>query len=68
MSRDDSGHTTYHWVSLDDQKSDIGITSFEALSLGWASDVMVVNFQIDPAQSTGAPIVVYARNLTIYRW
>jgi hypothetical protein len=68
MSRDDSGHTTYHWVSFDGQVSDINITSYEALSLGWAHDVMVVNFQMDPAQSTGAPVVVYARQLTIYRW
>lgn len=68
MSRDDDGHTTYHWVSLDGVTADINITSYEALSLGWAKDVMVVNFQIDPAQSTGPAIVVYARQLTIYRW
>jgi hypothetical protein len=68
MSRDDSGHTTYHWVSFDGQVSDINITSYQTLALGWAKDVMVVNFQIDPAQASGAPIVVYARQLTIYRW
>jgi len=67
-SRDDLGSVTYHWVAFDGVVNEINTTTFEEQALKWAMGALVVNFQIDPAQSTGLPITVYARQLTIYRW
>lgn len=67
-SRDDSGNTTYHWVALDGVVSNLNITTYQALSLGWKEGVNVANFQLDPALATGDPVVVYSHDLTVYRW
>lgn len=67
-SRDDAGNVTYHWVAFDGVASNLDVTTFEEQSLKWAVGALVANFQIDPAQATGAPIAAYARQLTIYRW
>jgi hypothetical protein len=67
-SRDDSGNTTYHWVAFDGVVANINITTFQALALGWSKGDTVVNFQLDPSQASGAPVVVYSHDLTVYRW
>jgi hypothetical protein len=67
-SRDDSGNVTYHWVALDGVVSELNITTFQAESLNWGVGCTVVNFQLDPAKSSGDPVIVYAHDLTIYRW
>jgi hypothetical protein len=66
-SRDDVGNVTYQAVWLDGVKYPINATVNSAFSLGWASGVLVANFQVDGIGTSGSS-TLYVDNLTMYRW
>jgi hypothetical protein len=67
-TRDDSGNVTYNWVAFDGIVDKLNVTTFQEEALRWNIGDTIVNFQMDPAKASGDPVVVYAHNLTIYRW
>jgi hypothetical protein len=66
-SRDNAGNVTYHSVWLDGVQGDINQTVPSAFTLGWASGVLVTNFQVDGIGATGSS-TLYLDDLAIYRW
>ena len=66
--RDNNGDVTYNWVALNGVMSTIATTTFEEQALNWRIGDVVVNFQLDPARASGAPMIAYVHDLTIYRW
>jgi hypothetical protein len=67
-SRDDSGNVTYNWVALNGVVGELNVTTYQQEALNWGIGDTMVNFQLDPAKATGNPVIVYAHDLTIYRW
>jgi hypothetical protein len=66
-TRDDSGNATYHSVWLDGVETAINATVPAEFSLGWATGDLIANFQVDGNSGSGSSIL-YADNLTLYRW
>jgi Bacterial Ig-like domain (group 2) len=68
-SRDISGKVTYEWVSLDGKTSNfVDASGPSAENLGWSIGDLVLNFQLDGADTSSESITAYVKNLTIYRW
>jgi hypothetical protein len=68
-SRDISGNVTYEWVSLDGTTSNfVDASGPSAENLGWKVGDLVLNFQVDGANTTSESITAYVENLTVYRW
>lgn len=66
-SRDDAGNVTYHSVWLDGTEYPINQTVMSDFSLGWASGVLIANFQVDGTSGSGSS-TLYLDNFTMYRW
>ena len=65
--RDSTGIATYDWVNLDGSLSSFRDASGpSALTLGWPSGHLLLNFQLDGAGS--GSIAADIDKLTIYRW
>jgi len=67
VSRDDSGHVTYHSVWFDGVEQPINKTVMSEFSLGWALGALVANFQVDGMGTSGAA-TFYVDNLKMSRW
>ena len=67
VSRDDSGHVTYHSVWFDGVEQPINKTVMSEFSLGWALGALVANFQVDGMGASGAA-TFYVDNLKMSRW
>jgi hypothetical protein len=59
---------TYNWVALNGVVGELNVTTYQQEALNWGIGDTMVNFQLDPAKATGNPVIVYAHDLTIYRW
>jgi hypothetical protein len=67
--RDSNGNATYDWVSVDGVYSDFqNATVNSALSLGWAIGDLLINFQIDGANTGSGSNTIYTDKLIVYRW
>jgi hypothetical protein len=66
-SRDSVGNVTYNSVWLDGVEAPINKTVPSAFSLGWASGILMTNFQVDGVGAGGSS-TLYLDNLTISRW
>lgn len=66
-SRNDTGWITYKSVMLDGATSQINTTVLGAYNLGWAP-ILLVNVQLDGANSGSGSTNVILDDLTIYRW
>ncbi|HTF66241.1 MAG TPA: hypothetical protein VK638_26505, partial [Edaphobacter sp.] len=67
--RDSNGIATYDWVNFDEQYSDFqNATGNSASSLGWAKGDLLINFQIDGANSGSGSNTLYTDQLIVYRW
>jgi hypothetical protein len=66
--RDDSGNVTYDWVNIDGVSTNFQNASGpSAEPLGWAGGDLLLNFQLDGANSSGT-VTAYIDQMTIYRW
>jgi hypothetical protein len=67
--RDGNGIATYDWVGVDGVYTDFqNATVDSALSLGWAKGDLLINFQIDGANSGSGSNTLYTDKLIVYRW
>jgi hypothetical protein len=66
-SRDGVGNVTYESVWLDSVEQPINETVLSAFTLGWQPGDLMTNFQVDGVGASGAS-VLYADNMTLYRW
>jgi hypothetical protein len=67
--RDSNGIATYDWVGMDGVYTDFqNATVDSALSLGWAKGDLLINFQIDGANSGSGSNTLYTDKLIVYRW
>jgi hypothetical protein len=67
--RDSNGIATYDWVNFDEQYTDFkNATGNSASSLGWALGDLLINFQIDGANSGSGSNTLYTDKLIVYRW
>jgi hypothetical protein len=67
--RDGSGNVTYDWVNVDGAHKVLsGAYGNSARSLGWAKGDLLVNFQLDGANSGSGSITAYIHKMTIFRW
>jgi hypothetical protein len=65
--RDSNGIVTYDWVNLNGKQSNFnGASGNSAAALGWATGILLVNFQIDGSGSDS--ITIYADSFKVYRW
>lgn len=63
------GVVTYDWVNVDGKHSVFsGATGTSALQLGWAHGDLLINFQVDGANSGSGSITSYIHKMTIFRW
>jgi len=67
VSRDDSGHVTYHSVWFDGVEQQINKTVMSEFSLGWALGALVANFQVNGLGTSGSA-TIYVDNLKMSRW
>jgi hypothetical protein len=66
--RDDSGNVTYDWVNLDGVTTNfLNASGPSAEALGWGAGVLLLNFQIDGANTSGT-VTAYLDQLTVHRW
>jgi hypothetical protein len=66
--RNSSGDVTYDYVNVDGTHSVFkNATGFSAEKLGWAHGDLLINFQLDGANSSGS-ITAYIHKMTIFRW
>jgi hypothetical protein len=66
--RNSSGDVTYDYVNVDGTHSVFkNATGFSAEKLGWARGDLLINFQLDGANSSGS-ITAYIHKMTIFRW
>jgi len=67
--RNSSGDVTYDWVNVDGTHSVFkNATGYSAESLGWAHGDLLINFQLDGANSGSGSITAYIHKMTIFRW
>jgi hypothetical protein len=67
--RNSSGQVTYDWVNLDGAHHVFkNATVYSAESLGWAHGDLLINFQMDGANSGSGSITAYIHKMTIFRW
>jgi hypothetical protein len=67
--RNSSGQVTYDWVNVDGTHSVFkNATVYSAESLGWAHGDLLINFQMDGANSGSGSITAYIHKMTIFRW
>jgi hypothetical protein len=67
--RNSSGQVTYDWVNLDGAHHVFNnATVYSAESLGWAKGDLLINFQMDGANSGSGSITAYIHKMTIFRW
>jgi hypothetical protein len=67
--RDGSGDVTYDWVNVDGTHSVFNnATGYSAEKLGWAPGDLLINFQLDGANSGSGSITAYIHKMTIFRW
>lgn len=66
--RDDDGNVTYDWVSFDGNLQRFrNAHGPSSQTLGWRPGILLVNFQLDGAQSRGT-MDAFVHDLNIYRW
>jgi hypothetical protein len=66
--RDSTGTVFYDGVEVDGVYTPFtGASGLSALSLGWAPKTLLLNFQIEGANSSGA-VNLSVKNLNIYAW
>jgi hypothetical protein len=64
-----SGTVTYDWVNVDGKHSAFShATGVGGEHLGWEKGTMLINFQLDGANSGSGSITAYIHKMTIYRW
>jgi hypothetical protein len=67
--RNSSGDVTYDYVNVDGTHSVFkNATGFSAEKLGWAHGDLLINFQLDGANSGSGSITAYIHKMTIFRW
>jgi hypothetical protein len=67
--RDANGNATYDWIGFDGVYTDFqNATGSDARPLGWAVGDLLINFQIDGANSGSGSNTLYTDKLTVYRW
>lgn len=66
LSRDSSGHVTYHSIWLDGVQTNINATVYGAADLGWGQ-VINTQFQVDGYGSSGT-VTAYLDSLKISMW
>ena len=67
--RNSSGDVTYDWVNLDGTHRVFkNATGYSAEKLGWAKGDLLINFQLDGANSGSGSITAYIHKMTIFRW
>ena len=67
--RNSSGDVTYDWVNVDGAHSVFkNATGYSAEKLGWAKGDLLINFQMDGANSGSGSITAYIHKMTIFRW
>ncbi len=67
--RNGNGDVTYDWVNLDGAHHVFqNATRYSAESLGWARGDLLINFQLDGANSGSGSITAYIHKMTIFRW
>jgi hypothetical protein len=67
--RNSSGDVTYDWVNLDGTHSVFkNATGYSAEHLGWARGDLLINFQLDGANSGSGSIPAFIHKMTIFRW
>jgi hypothetical protein len=66
--RDSNGVVTHDWVNFDgNQSSFSGATGNAAKPMGWASQTLLMNVQLDGYKSGGS-VTTYLHKTTYYRW
>jgi hypothetical protein len=67
--RNSSGDVTYDYVNVDGTHSVFkNATGFSAEKLGWAHGDLLINFQLDGANSGSGSITAYIHKMTVFRW
>jgi hypothetical protein len=67
--RNSSGDVTYDWVNLDGTHHVFNnATGYSAEQLGWARGDLLINFQLDGANSGSGSITAFIHKMTIFRW
>jgi len=66
-SRDTAGNVNYKSVWLNGVEQDLNITTNSAFALGWAPSLLT-NFQVDGMTALPGTAVIFADNMTLYRW
>lgn len=67
--RNSSGDVTYDYVNVDGTHSAFkNATGFSAEKLGWAHGDLLLNFQLDGANSGSGSITAYIHKMTVFRW
>jgi hypothetical protein len=60
---------TYDWVNVDGKHSGFSNASgYSAKSLGWVRGDLLINFQLDGANSGSGSITAYIHRLIVFRW
>src|ERR1700722_6796095 len=65
--RNSSGDVTYDWVNLDGDYKQVNKGGNGAENLHWAVGDLILNFQLDGAESRGS-VKMYTDKLTIFYW
>jgi hypothetical protein len=66
--RDNDGVVTYDWVNFDATHSDFkNATGDSAEVLAWATNDLLINFQLDRAAKDSGVVTAYAHKLTVLR-
>ena len=65
--RNSSGEVTYDWVNLDGDYKQVNKSGNGAEDLHWSIGDLILNFQLDGADSRGS-VKMYSDKLTIYYW
>jgi hypothetical protein len=69
MHRDANGVVTHDWVNLDGSHQVFsGATRGAAQSLGWASGVLLVNYQIEGNNAGSGSVTSFIHKMTVIRW
>jgi hypothetical protein len=67
--RNSSGVVTYEYVNVDGTHSVFNNATVNAAEhLGWAKGDLLINFQLDGANSGSGSITAFIHKMTIYRW
>jgi hypothetical protein len=63
------GTVTYDWVNVDGKHSTFShATGVGAEHLGWQKGTILLNFQIDGANTGSGSVTAYIHKMTIFRW